>query len=265
MSGSHAPHAPGRAARRRQSRRRFLQAAALARSPRSALTRLATRRDLPPRSACASTAALGLRHRDRCRHHDARSADEHVDRRTSRVTLQPVRHARDGRAGPVARARRWRRPGDCSTTGPGSSSCGRGSRSTTATRSRHATSRFTISRTLDPAEQTAVDTVFSTVERIETPDDLTVRFVTCQPDPLLPARLAFVGGQILPERYFKQVGPTDSRREPVGSGPIKLVAWVPNDFSMFAANDRRIGAARRDFDRVVFKRDAARARSCAMR
>jgi peptide/nickel transport system substrate-binding protein len=112
---------------------------------------------------------------------------------------------------------------------------------------------FTIMRTLDPAEQSVVDTVFSTVERIETPDDLTVRFVTRAGDPLLPARLSFVGGQVLPERYFKQVGVDRFEREPVGSGPIKLVAWVPNDFSMFAANPTYWDGAP-DFNRVIFQR-----------
>src|SRR5262249_45024288 len=89
---------------------------------------------------------------------------------------------------------------------------------------------FTIRRTLDPSEQSAVDPVFQTVERIETPDDLTVRFVTHRGDPLLPARLSYVGGQILPERYFKQVGKEQFARDPVGSGPIKFSAWVANDY-----------------------------------
>jgi peptide/nickel transport system substrate-binding protein len=110
---------------------------------------------------------------------------------------------------------------------------------------------FTINRTFDPNSQTAVDTVFATVERIETPDEWTVRIVTRQPDPLLPARLSFVGGQILPERYFKQIGPARFAREPVGSGPIKFVAWAPNEFSLFAANEEYWGG-RPDFDRVVF-------------
>jgi peptide/nickel transport system substrate-binding protein len=112
---------------------------------------------------------------------------------------------------------------------------------------------FTINRTLDPAEQSAVDTVFSTVERIEVQDDLTIRFVTTAGDPLLPARLSFAGGQILPERYFKQIGADRFAHEPVGSGPIKFATWVPNDFSMYAANTAYWGGAP-DFDRVIFQR-----------
>ena len=111
---------------------------------------------------------------------------------------------------------------------------------------------FTIGRTLDPAEMTVVDTVFSTVERIETPDDLTVRFTTYHSDPLLPSRLASVGGQILPERYFKQVGADRFAEEPVGSGPIKFATWVPNDYAMFDANTAYWGGAP-DFNRVIFK------------
>jgi peptide/nickel transport system substrate-binding protein len=113
--------------------------------------------------------------------------------------------------------------------------------------------RFTLTRAADPSARTAVATVFSTVERVETPDDLTVRFVTREPDPLLPARLSFVGGQIVPERYYTDVGPERFGREPIGSGVIKFVAWVPNEFSLFAANPTYWGGAP-DFERVVFAR-----------
>jgi peptide/nickel transport system substrate-binding protein len=113
--------------------------------------------------------------------------------------------------------------------------------------------KFTISRTLDPSSRTAVSTVFSTVERIDVPDDLTVRFVTHEPDPLLPARLSFVGGQIIPERYYLSVGPERFGREPVGSGVIKFVAWAPNNFSLFSANTEYWGGAP-DFERVAFVR-----------
>ena len=113
--------------------------------------------------------------------------------------------------------------------------------------------KFTIARSLDPAARTAVANVFSTVARIDVPDDLTVRFVTREPDPLLPARLSFVGGQIIPERYYLSVGPDRFAREPVGSGVIKFLAWAPNEFSLFAANKEYWGGAP-DFERVMFVR-----------
>jgi len=42
--------------------------------------------------------------------------------------------------------------------------------------------KFSIERTYDPNAKTAVANVFSTVERIETPDPLSVAFITKQPD-----------------------------------------------------------------------------------
>jgi ABC-type transport system substrate-binding protein len=55
---------------------------------------------------------------------------------------------------------------------------------------------------------------------------MTVVFTTKQPDPLLPARLAFYGGQIIPKAYFEKVGPDEFNAKPVGSGVVKFNSWV---------------------------------------
>jgi peptide/nickel transport system substrate-binding protein len=89
--------------------------------------------------------------------------------------------------------------------------------------------KFSIERTYDPAAKTSVANVFSTVERIDTPDPLTVVFITRQPDALLPSRLAFYGGQILPRRYFERVGAEAFGRRPVGTGPFRFSEWVKDD------------------------------------
>src|SRR5438067_1253400 len=83
--------------------------------------------------------------------------------------------------------------------------------------------KFSIERTADPAEKTLVAVTYATVDHIETPDDYTVNFVTKKPDPLLPARLAILGGQVLPAEYFKQVKADTFKVKPIGSGPYKLV------------------------------------------
>ena len=76
--------------------------------------------------------------------------------------------------------------------------------------------------------------IFTTVEKIDTPDPLTVVFTTKQPDPLLPARLAFYGGQIMPKEYFEKVGADEFqafayRFKKVdlrnGVGPTAIVAY----------------------------------------
>jgi peptide/nickel transport system substrate-binding protein len=112
--------------------------------------------------------------------------------------------------------------------------------------------KFSIERTYDPSAATSVATVFSTVERIETPDPLTVAFVTRQPDALLPARLAFYGGQIMPKAYFERVGPDGFRQQPVGTGPFRFSAWSKDDQLVLERFDGYWGGPP-TFERVRFR------------
>ena len=112
--------------------------------------------------------------------------------------------------------------------------------------------KFSIERTYDPNARTLVATVFTTVDKIDTPDDTTLVFTTKQPDPLLPARLGYYGGQILPERYFNEVGPDEFNVKPVGSGVVKFVEWIKDDRLVLEANKEYWGGAP-DFDRVTFR------------
>jgi len=102
--------------------------------------------------------------------------------------------------------------------------------------------KFTIERTYDPNAKTLVSTIFTTIDKIETPDDYTVVFNTKQSDPLLPARLAFYGGQIMPARYFQQVT-TGFAAKPIGSGPYKFVEQVKDDRVVLEANTAYWGGA----------------------
>src|SRR5581483_4718797 len=65
-----------------------------------------------------------------------------------------------------------------------------------------ADAKFSIERTYDPSLKTLVASVFTTIDRIEAPDPGTLVIHTKKPDPLLPARLAFYGGQIVPKRHL---------------------------------------------------------------
>jgi peptide/nickel transport system substrate-binding protein len=113
--------------------------------------------------------------------------------------------------------------------------------------------KFSIERSYDPSVKASmVRTVFTTVDRIETPDTLTVNFQTKQPDPLLPARLGFYGGQILPKKYLEAVGADGFNLKPVGSGPITLAAWVKDDRVVLDAF-RDYWGGKIDADRVIFR------------
>ncbi len=115
-----------------------------------------------------------------------------------------------------------------------------------------ADAKWSLERTADPAARTMVATVFGTVERIEAPDPHTLVIHTRKPDPLLPARLAFYGGQIVPRRYLERVGAEGFARRPVGTGPVRFVSWTKDDRTVLEANPDYWGG-RIDVDRVIFR------------
>jgi peptide/nickel transport system substrate-binding protein len=115
-----------------------------------------------------------------------------------------------------------------------------------------ADAKFSVERTYDPAVKARVSTVFPTIERIEAPDPVTLVIHTKNPDPLLPARLAFYGGQIVPKKYLEQVGADTFNQKPVGTGPVRFASWVKDDKTVLEANPDYWGG-RIDVDRVVFR------------
>src|SRR5919197_1376059 len=112
--------------------------------------------------------------------------------------------------------------------------------------------KFSIERTYDTEAKTQVATIYGTIDRIDTPDDLTVRFITKKPDPLLPARMATFGGDILPRKYFAAVGADVFNQKPVGSGVVKFGEWVKDDHLTLEANKEYWGGAP-DFDTATYK------------
>jgi len=115
-----------------------------------------------------------------------------------------------------------------------------------------ADAKFSLDRTLDPATKVRVSTVFTSIDRIETPDAATLVIHTKKPDPLLPARLAFYGGQIVPKKYLESVGADTFNQKPIGTGPVRFVSWVKDDKAVFEANPD-YWAGKSDFDRMIFR------------
>src|SRR5258705_10020453 len=113
--------------------------------------------------------------------------------------------------------------------------------------------KFSIDRSLDVnLKGNRVSTVLTTVDRVETPDPATAVVHTKKPDPLLPARLGFYGGQIIPKRDVETVGPAAFNAKPVGSGPTRFVAWVKDDKLVLEADPDYWGG-RGDFDPLVVR------------
>jgi peptide/nickel transport system substrate-binding protein len=112
--------------------------------------------------------------------------------------------------------------------------------------------KYSLERTWDPNVKTRVSTVFTTIERVDAPDPGTVVFTTKKPDPLLAARLAFYGGQIVPKKYVESVGGDEFNAKPVGTGPVRFVSWTKDDRVVLDANPDYFGG-KPDFDRFVMR------------
>jgi peptide/nickel transport system substrate-binding protein len=97
-----------------------------------------------------------------------------------------------------------------------------------------------------------VATILTTIDRIEAPDPGTVVIHTKKPDPLLPARLAFYAGQIVPKKYLESVGNDGFNAKPVGSGPVKLSSWTKDDKLVLDVNADYWGG-KIDFDRLTMR------------
>jgi peptide/nickel transport system substrate-binding protein len=115
-----------------------------------------------------------------------------------------------------------------------------------------ADAKFSLERTYDPNAKTRVNTVFTSIDRIEAPDATTLLIHTKKPDPLLPARLAFYGGQIVPKKYLESAGPDTFAKKPVGTGPVRFASWTKDDKAVLDANPDYWGG-KPDFDRMVFR------------
>ena len=111
--------------------------------------------------------------------------------------------------------------------------------------------KFTLDR-VRVAGATQVSSGFTTIDDVKTPDLHTVHIITKKPDPLLPARLAAWGAQMLPPGYFKEVGVEGLARKAVGTGPYRFSEWRKDDSLSFEANTSYWGDAP-GFAKVVFR------------
>jgi peptide/nickel transport system substrate-binding protein len=112
--------------------------------------------------------------------------------------------------------------------------------------------KYSFERTWDPKVNTRVSTVFTTVDKVEAPDANTVVFTTKKPDPLLAARVAFYGGQIVPKKYLEAVGGDTFNAKPIGTGPVRFVSWTKDDRLVLDANPDYFGG-KPDFDRFIMR------------
>jgi peptide/nickel transport system substrate-binding protein len=112
--------------------------------------------------------------------------------------------------------------------------------------------KFSLERAIADNPRTSVYAALNTIARIDILDNYTVNLVTKQPDPLLPTRLSYYGGMMMPKQYYEKVGMEGFRKDPVGTGAIKFVEWRKNERLVFEAN-KRYWRQPLPYDRVIYK------------
>ena len=84
--------------------------------------------------------------------------------------------------------------------------------------------------------KTVVQSGFATLESVQAVNPTTLRIVTRKPDPLVPVRMAQMGGSIYPARFASDEGARELARKPLGSGAYKFVSWTKDDQLVMEAN-----------------------------
>ncbi len=99
------------------------------------------------------------------------------------------------------------------------------------------TAKFAIDRELDPEFGSELLGQIDTITNVEVVDDYTIRITTVGPDPILPARLYMI--QMVEPGF---TGSGDIATQAVGTGPYKMVEWVPGVHFDLVRNEDYWGA-----------------------
>lgn len=84
--------------------------------------------------------------------------------------------------------------------------------------------KFTLDRVVN--EHRLIESPrFATIEEVKVIDPHTVQVITKIPDPAMLNRLIRMGGSIMPEQYFNEVGLEYFTQHPIGSGPYRVVDY----------------------------------------
>jgi peptide/nickel transport system substrate-binding protein len=90
------------------------------------------------------------------------------------------------------------------------------------------------------------------VSEVQVVDATTVDVITGEPHAYFESDMSNNGCQILPPKYIEEVGEEQFAREPVGSGPYKLIEFTESERYVFEAWDDYWGG-RPEVDRVVYQ------------
>jgi peptide/nickel transport system substrate-binding protein len=121
--------------------------------------------------------------------------------------------------------------------------------------------KWNIDRLLNPETKAPIRDRIPTVVGAEVVDGLTVNLINNGPSGLLPRALAVIFQ--IPPGYYQAKGPTEFVRQPVGTGPFRLISGTPGDnqtLEAFGGYWEGAPKLRQAFMRVM-KEDGARVAS----
>ncbi|GAC1299683.1 MAG: ABC transporter substrate-binding protein [Vulcanimicrobiaceae bacterium] len=110
--------------------------------------------------------------------------------------------------------------------------------------------KFSVEKIKDPAEQSEQGPRVNTIERVETPDPYTVRYVTSRPTAIVPGYPWLV--MIVDAKYWKEHGDAYEAEHPMGSGAYVFKSWRRDEALELTANPS-YWRGKPQVERVVFK------------
>src|SRR5438309_4157622 len=96
--------------------------------------------------------------------------------------------------------------------------------------------KYTFDRTVDTKTAAVARSFFADVDTITAPDTATVIFNLKNPNAALIAYMAHPNAGIVSKKIGEANADLSKKETAIGSGPFKLVEWVPDNFMRFDAN-----------------------------
>jgi peptide/nickel transport system substrate-binding protein len=112
--------------------------------------------------------------------------------------------------------------------------------------------KFSLERLIDPKLKLRGSSPYTPLTHVEIVDPFTVRVHSKSGWPLLPTVLSLGSAAMLPPKYYRERDMTYLQKNPVGSGPYRLVRWVKDDHIELEANEKYWRGAPR-VKHLVFK------------
>ena len=95
--------------------------------------------------------------------------------------------------------------------------------------------KFSLERVKDPKLRASSN--FKPIESVEIVDPYTIRVHTNKPWPTFLTVMTFAQASMYPPKAYKDKQPADISRQPIGTGPYKLVRWAKDEEIVLEAND----------------------------